>query len=168
MNPMQQLSIHKVVVHMGVGESGEKLSKAEDVMKKITGQLPVKTVAKKTLPAFGIRKDAPIGCKVTLRGKKADTFIETAFSIIHRQLDLSQFDGQGNFSFGIEEHTDFPGMTYDPKIGIFGMDVNVALERKGARIARRAIERRKIPLYQKVSPKDAMAFMTERYKMEVK
>jgi large subunit ribosomal protein L5 len=168
MNPMKSLSIHKVVVHMGVGESGEKLSKAEDVLKKISGQLPVKTMAKKTLPAFGIRKGAPIGCKVTLRGKRADTFIETAFSIVQRRLHLSQFDDQGNFSFGIEEHTDFPGMTYDPKIGIFGMDINVALERKGARIGRRTIERRKIPPHQKVLPQEAIAFMTERYHMEVK
>jgi large subunit ribosomal protein L5 len=168
MNPMQNLSIHKVVVHMGVGESGEKLSKAEDVMKKITGQLPVKTVAKRTLPAFSVRKGAPIGCKVTLRGKKADTFIETAFTIVQRKLNASAFDDQGNFSFGIEEHTDFPGMSYDPKIGIFGMDVNVALERQGARIGRRTIERKRIPSHQKVSPQEAIAFMTERYHMEVK
>jgi large subunit ribosomal protein L5 len=167
MNPMQRLSIHKVVVHMGVGESGEKLSKAEDVMKKITGQLPVKTVAK-NLPAFGIRKGAPIGCKVTLRGKKADTFVQTAFAIVQRKLSPSQFDDQGNFSFGIEEHTDFPGMSYDPKIGIFGMDINIALERKGARIGRRTIERRKIPSHQKVSPQEAITFVTERYQMEVK
>lgn len=168
MNPMQCLSIHKVVVHMGVGESGDKLSKAEDVLKKITGQSPVKTVAKRTLPAFGTRKGAPIGCKVTLRGKRADTFVQTAFTIVHQRLNPSQFDTQGNFSFGIEEHTDFPGMSYDPKIGIFGMDINIALERKGARIGRRTIERRRIPPNQKVSPQEAIAFMTEQYKMEVK
>jgi large subunit ribosomal protein L5 len=168
MNLMQNLSIHKVVVHMGVGESGEKLSKAEDVLKKITGQLPVKTVAKRTLPAFSIRKDAPIGCKVTLRGKRAEAFVQIAFDIVQRKLHPSQFDDHGNFSFGIEEHTDFPGMSYDPKIGIFGMDVNVALERGGARIGRRTIERRKIPPHQRITPQDAIAFMTERYHMEVK
>jgi large subunit ribosomal protein L5 len=168
MNPMQTLRIDKVVVHMSVGESGDKLTKAEDVMKRITGQLPVKTLAKKTLPGFGIRKDAPIGCKVTLRGKKASTFVETAFVIVQRKLDPAQFDQQGNFSFGIEEHTDFPGMTYDPKIGIFGMDVNVTLQRRGVRIARRNIARRKIPPYQKVTPQEAIAFMQQYYKMEVK
>jgi len=168
MNPMQALRIDKVVVHMSVGESGEKLTKAEDVMKRITGQLPVKTLAKKTLPGFGIRKDAPIGCKVTLRGKKASTFVETAIAIVQRKLDSAQFDRQGNFSFGIEEHTDFPGMAYDPKIGIFGMDVNVTLERRGVRIARRNIARRKIPPYQKVTPQEAIAFMQQYYKMEVK
>jgi len=168
MNPMQTLRIDKVVVHMSVGESGEKLTKAEDVMKRITGQIPVKTLAKKTLPGFGIRKDAPIGIKVTLRGKKASTFVETAFAIVQRKLDQTQFDRQGNFSFGIEEHTDFPGMTYDPKIGIFGMDVNVTLQRRGVRIARRNIARRKIPPYQKVTPQEAIAFMQQYYKMEVK
>ncbi|MDD1675343.1 MAG: 50S ribosomal protein L5 [Methanomicrobiales archaeon] len=168
MNPMQELYVDKIVVHMSVGESGEKLSKGEDVMKKITGQQPVKTVAKKTLPAFGIRKDAPIGCKVTLRGKRAESFIETALTIVQRKLDPSQIDRQGNFSFGIEEHTDFPGMSYDPKIGIFGMDVNVSLGKRGVRIARRTIARRKIPSYQKTTPQEAIAFLQKRYKMEVK
>ncbi|MDD1678083.1 MAG: hypothetical protein LUO93_02720 [Methanomicrobiales archaeon] len=59
-------------------------------------------------------------------------------------------------------------MSYDPKIGIFFMEVNITLERKGARIGRRTIERRKIPPHQKVSPQEAIAFMTERYHMEVK
>ena len=59
MNPMRDLYVDKVVVHMGVGESGEKLTKAEDIMKKITGNRPVRSVAKKTQPAFGIRKGAP-------------------------------------------------------------------------------------------------------------
>lgn len=168
MNPMQALYIDKVVVHMGVGESGEKLTKAEDVMKKITGQAPVKTIAKKTLPAFGIRKGAPIGCKVTLRGKRAEKFITTAFSIIQKRLSALSIDRQGNFSFGIEEHTDFPGMSYDPKVGIFGMDVCVGLERRGIRIARRAISARTLPRPQRVRSEEARVFLQERYQVEVK
>lgn len=168
MNPMQALYIGKVVVHMGVGESGEKLTKAEDVIKRITGQKPVKTIAKRTLPAFGIRKGAPIGCKVTLRGKRADVFITTAFSIVQKKLAASQLDHQGNFSFGIEEHTDFPGMSYDPKIGIFGMDVNVGLERKGVRVGRRAIARRSLPSRQRVTPQETITFLKERYQVEVR
>ena len=60
MNPMREVFVDKVVVHMGVGESGDKLTKAVDIMKKITGNNPVQSVAKKTNPAFGIRKGAPI------------------------------------------------------------------------------------------------------------
>ena len=85
-NPMHELDIDKVVVHMGVGESGEKLSKAIDIMKTITGNTPVRSIAKKTQPAFGIRKGAPIGCRVTLRGTKAKIFLETSLNIIERKI----------------------------------------------------------------------------------
>jgi large subunit ribosomal protein L5 len=168
MNPMQELYIDKVVVHMGVGESGDKLVKAEDMMKRITGHTPVRSVAKRTQPAFGIRKGAPIGCKVTLRGEAAETFVQTALGIIERSLSSVQFDKDGNFSFGIEEHTDFPGMSYDPAIGIFGMDVNVVLQRRGVRISRRKIEQRKLPAKQRVNREDSMKFMHEKYQVEVR
>lgn len=167
MSAMKDIYIDKVVVHMGVGESGERLVKAEDLVKKITGQKPVRTIAKRTQPAFGIRKGAPIGCKVTLRRENAEKFVETALNIIERHLAVSQFDRTGNVSFGIEEHTDFPGMAYDPAIGIFGMDVNVVLERRGVRIARRSVERRKLPAKQRVNQDEAIAFMRERYQVEV-
>ena len=167
MSAMKEIYIDKVIVHMGVGESGEKLVKAEELVTKITGQKPVRTIAKRTQPAFGIRKGAPIGCKVTLRRANAEKFVETALDIIERHLAVYQFDQTGNFSFGIEEHTDFPGMAYDPAIGIYGMDVNVVLERKGVRVARRGVARRKLPNVQKVKKDEAIAFMRERYQVEV-
>lgn len=167
MSAMKDIYIDKVVVHMGVGESGERLVKAEALVKQITGQKSVRTIAKRTQPAFGIRKGAPIGCKVTLRRENAEKFITTALDIIERQLAPSQFDRTGNVSFGIEEHTDFPGMSYDPTIGIYGMDINVVLEYKGVRVARRGVERRKLPADQKVNKEEAIAFMRERYQVEV-
>lgn len=167
MSAMREIYVDKVIVHMGVGESGERLVKAEDLVTKITGQKPVRTIAKRTQPAFGIRKGAPIGCKVTLRRENAEKFIETALGIVERHLAISQFDQTGNVSFGIEEHTDFPGMAYDPAIGIYGMDVNVVLERKGVRVARRAAGRRKLPADQRVNKEEAIAFMRERYQVEV-
>ena len=81
---MRDIYIDKVVVHMGVGESGERLVKAENIMKKITGQMPIRSIAKKTQPAFSIRKGAPIGCKVTLRGKTARDFFTTAVGILEQ------------------------------------------------------------------------------------
>jgi large subunit ribosomal protein L5 len=168
MNPMQDLRIQKLVVHMGVGESGEKLSKAEEVLSKITAQKPVKAIAKKTQPAFGTRKGSPIGCKVTLRSDAAESFFETSMGIIDRELPASHFDEQGNFSFGIEEHTDFPGMSYDPSIGIFGMDVNVVLEKRGTRISRRKTGQRRLPQKQRVKREEAIRFLQERYKVEVR
>ena len=158
---MRDVKIDKVVVHMGVGESGEKLVKAENIMKTITGQLPIRSIAKMTQPAFSIRKGAPIGCKVTLRGKNAVQFFTTAVTILEKVVFESQFDKNGNISFGIEEHTDFPGMSYDPQIGIFGMDVNVVLERRGIRITRRRMEQKKLPAKQRVKKEDAIAFLKE-------
>jgi len=165
---MQDLRIQKIVVHMGVGESGEKLSRAEDVLSRITTQKPVKAMAKKTQPAFGTRKGSPIGCKVTLGGDAAEKFFATSLGIVDRQLAASQFDERGNFSFGIEEHTDFPGMSYDPSVGIFGMDVSVVLEKRGTRISRRKIVTKKLPEKQRVKREEAIRFLQERYKAEVR
>jgi len=164
---MQNLRIQKIVVHMGDGESGEKLSKAEEVLSTITAQKPVKSLAKKTQPAFGTRKGSPIGCKVTLRGDAAEAFFTTSLGIVDRQLAVSQFDERGNFSFGIEEHTDFPGMSYDPSIGIFGMDINVVLEKRGSRISRRKMVQKKLPERQRVRRDEAILYLQERYKAEV-
>ena len=168
MTTMRDVYIDKVVVHMGVGESGEKLVKAENIMKTITGQVSIRTIAKQTQPAFSVRKGAPIGCKVTLRGKNASDFFKTAVTILNKTVFESQFDKSGNISFGVEEHTDFPGMSYDPQIGIFGMDVNVVLERKGIRITRRRVARKKLPAKQRVSKQDAIAFLKEEYQVEVR
>jgi large subunit ribosomal protein L5 len=168
MNPMRELYVDKVVVHMGVGEGGDKLSKAVDLMRQITGNSPVRSNAKKTNPTFRIRKGSPISCKVTLRGKKAGDFLETALKIIEQRVSSGQIDRQGNFSFGIEEHTDFPGMSYDPQIGIYGMDINVVLARRGIRITRRHIEQRRLPVKQKVTPEDSLAFLKSRFNVEVR
>ncbi len=165
---MRDIYIDKVVVHMGVGESGEKLVKAENIMKTITGQISIRTIAKQTQPAFSVRKGAPIGCKVTLRGKTARDFFATAVSILNKTVFESQFDKTGNISFGVEEHTDFPGMSYDPQVGIFGMDVNVVLERKGIRITRRRVARKKLPASQRVNKQDAIAFLKQEYQVEVR
>jgi large subunit ribosomal protein L5 len=98
---MRDIYIDKVVVHMGVGESGEKLVKAENIMKTITKQTPIRSIARMTQPAFSIRKGAPIGCKVTLRGKSARDFFSTSIGIINKTVFESQFDKSGNISFGM-------------------------------------------------------------------
>ncbi len=167
MNPMKMPCIDKLVVHICTGESGEKLEKAEKVLETIVNQKTVRTKAKKTIPSFSIKKKEPIGCKVTLRGKKAEEFLKTAMKIMNNKLKESQFDANGNFSFGIEEHTDFPGMKYDPSIGIFGMDVNVVLKRPGYRVSRRKVKRHSIPMKHRLNKDEAISFMKERYGVEV-
>lgn len=166
-NPMRTPIVEKVIVHMGVGESGQHLVNAEEILRTITGQGVIRCFAKRTLPAFSIKKNEPIGCKVTLRGQKAQEFLETSFEIIEKTLSRAQFDSLGNVSFGIEEHTDFPGMRYDPNIGVFGMDVTVVLKRPGERICKRRIATRKIPTGHRVTVDDAISFLNENYGVEV-
>ena len=167
MNSMRIPSIDKITVHIGTGESGERLTNAEKLLQTIVKQKPVRAVAKKTLPSFSIKKNEPIGCKVTLRGKNASEFLKTALKIIDNKLSSSQFDDNGNFSFGIEEHTDFPGMRYDPTIGIYGMDVNVALKRAGYRIRARKLQTHKIPQDHRLKKEDAITYIKEKYSAEV-
>lgn len=166
-NSMRSPVVEKVIVHMGVGESGQHLVNAEEILRTITGQGVVRTFAKKTLPSFGIKKNEPIGCKVTLRGERAQSFLETALGIVDKTLVKSQFDSLGNVSFGIEEHTDFPGMRYDPNIGVFGMDVTVVIKRPGERVCKRRIATKKIPARHKLTVEDSISFLNESYGVEV-
>jgi len=167
MNAMLLPRIDKVVVHVGVGESGQRLVNAESILREITHHEPVRSIAKKTLPNFGIKKKEPIGTKLTLRGKAAEEFLILALKAAGNALRKSQFDSQGNFSFGIEEHTDFPGMKYDPDIGIFGMDVSVALKRAGYRIAQRRVAKKKLPAKQRLSKEDTAEFISTKFGVEI-
>jgi large subunit ribosomal protein L5 len=166
-NVMRTPKVDKLTVHIGVGESGENLNNAENILNTIAHQQGVRTKAKRTMLAFNIKKHEPIGCKVTLRGELAENFLKTSLEIIEKQLRESQFDNTGNFSFGIEEHTDFPELKYDPKIGIFGMDVTVSLIRPGYRVVRRKIQKQKVPNSHKLTKPDAIAYIKDAYGVEV-
>ena len=75
MNIMEKPRIQKATVNIGVGEGGERLTRAESLLTSLVDQQPVRTYSKVTNPEFGIRKKQPIACKVTLRGEKADKII---------------------------------------------------------------------------------------------
>ncbi|MBU4535150.1 MAG: 50S ribosomal protein L5 [Euryarchaeota archaeon] len=167
MNPMEEVIIAKATINIGVGDAGEALSKAEKLINSITGQKSVRTFSKVTNPEFGIRKNQPIGCKVTLRGEKADKAIKMVLDGIGNNLKSRQFDSQGNVSFGINEHIDIPGMRYDPDIGIYGMNVSVTFEKPGYRIKKRKIQRKKIPAKHMVTREDTMKFMQEKFQIEI-
>ncbi|WP_435349748.1 50S ribosomal protein L5 [Haloarchaeobius sp. HRN-SO-5] len=162
---MREPSIEKVVVHMGVGEGGRELQNAENILEEITGQQSVRTLAKSTMPDFGIRQGDPIGAKVTLRGDDAVEFLETSLALV--DLSASQFDETGNFSFGVEEHTEFPSQEYDPNVGIFGLDVTVNLVRPGYRVAKRDKHSRQIPSKHRLNSEDAATFVEANFDVEV-
>jgi large subunit ribosomal protein L5 len=144
-NVLRRLRVIKVVVNVGVGESGEARAKAARVLEMVTHQKPVATRSHSTNRDFGIRKGQEIGAKVTLRGPVAIDFLARAFEARDKQLDVDSIDRNGNFSFGIADYTDFSGMKYDPEIGIHGMDVAVEMGRAGYRIRQRRVQSRRIP-----------------------
>jgi large subunit ribosomal protein L5 len=166
-NKMREIRLEKAVINIGVGDAGERLLKAEKVLKMVTGEKPVRTVAKTTNRDLGIRKGMQIGCKVTLRGKVAEEFVKKAFWIRENRIADYSFDPEGNFSFGIQDYTDFPGMKYDPEIGIFGLDVTTAIGRPGRRVQKRRMMRTKLPKYHRVSRKEGMEFVKSKFGVEV-
>lgn len=167
MSSPRDLHVEKVVVNIGVGEAGERLSKAEKVLEMVTGQKPVQTLSKTVNRDLGIREGMPLGCKVTLRGEPALKFIDRALSIRERRIPSYSFDKEGNISFGITDYTDFDGMKYDPEIGIFGMDISIVLRRMGNRITQRQLLRRRIPKEHRVARDEAISFARETLKAEV-
>ena len=164
---MRDLHVEKVVVNIGVGEAGERLVKAEKVLEMVTGQKPVETTSKTINRDLGIRVGMPLGCKVTLRGEAAEEFVRKALPIREMRVPEYSFDKEGNMSFGISDYTDFEGMKYDPEIGIFGMDISVVLRRPGNRITQRALLRRRTPKSHRVTRVEAIAFMKEKFEVEV-
>ena len=78
---MREPTVEKVVVHMGVGQGGEPLAQAEEILGEVAGQQPVRTTAKRTIQDFNVREGDPIGAKVTLRGEDAAAFLETALPL---------------------------------------------------------------------------------------
>ncbi len=167
MNPMKVPRISKVTVNMCVGEGGENLAKAENLMEELTGQKPKRNFSKVNEPSFGIRKGLPIACKVTLRKELADKFLEKAFPAVEKQLKLSSFDSHGNVSFGIKEHIDIPGVRYDPKVGIFGMDVSLTIERPGYRIKRRKFRSTRPSKKHLLTQGDSVEFLKSNYGIAV-
>ncbi len=167
-NPMREIRLAKVVVHIAVGQSGEALEKARKVLQEITGQKPCTKQAKRTIKEFGIREGEPISCLVTLRRDKAGVFLRRGLGAVNNALKKSSFDENGNFAFGIKEHIEIPGTKYVPELGIFGMDVIGTLERPGFRVKRRRIRPSKVGKSHRVSKDEAISFLAEKFSVQVR
>jgi large subunit ribosomal protein L5 len=133
-NPYQVPHLEKIVINMGVGE-GKENAKALDFatadLAAIAGQKPVVTRAKKSIANFKLRENAPIGCKVTLRGARMYEFLDRLVNVaLPRVRDFKgvppkAFDGRGNYALGLREQVIFPEIVYDKVDKIRGMDIIV-------------------------------------------
>jgi large subunit ribosomal protein L5 len=101
-------------------------------MAKIAGQRPVVTKARKSVATFKIRAGYPIGCKVTLRGRRMYEFLDRLVSIAmprirdFRGISVRSFDGQGNYNMGVKEQIIFPEVEYDKIDAIRGMNITIS------------------------------------------
>ena len=131
-NPMQVPRLDKIVINMGVGDATgdqKRLDAAVSELTAIAAQKPVKTVAKKAIAGFKIRKGLPIGCKVTLRKARMYEFMDRLVTIAlprvrdFRGIQGKGFDGRGNFAMGLKEQIIFPEINYDRVENVRGMDI---------------------------------------------
>ena len=133
-NIMQVPHIEKVVLNMGVGEGSTNASLLDSAVSEltaITGQRAVVTRAKKSIANFKIREGMPVGCRVTLRGKRMYEFLDRLINVAiprirdFRGVSTRAFDGRGNYTLGLTEQTIFPEIEYDG-IDVFrGMDITI-------------------------------------------
>lgn len=164
---MKQIGVEKITLNIGVGTTGDKLEKATKLLTIITGEKPVTTKAKKRIPTLGVRPGLPVGCKVTLRSKKAEEVLIRLLKANKNTIKSSKFDNSGNLSFGIEEYIDIPEVEYDISIGIIGLEVAITLERPGFRIKRRTIKSKTIPRKHRITKEEAIEFMKNKFGVKV-
>ena len=167
MNLMKQISIEKVTLNIGAGKDQTKLEKGMKLIKSIADNTPVKTFTKKRIQEWGLRPGLPIGCKLTLRKKKALDLLKRLLEAKDNTLQISNLDNEGNISFGISEYIDIPGVNYDPDIGIMGLQVCITLKRKGFRIRRRILKRQVIPRKHRIKKEEAIDFMKNTFNLKV-
>lgn len=144
-NRFQVPHLEKIVINVGLGKAiGEPkfLEAAREELAAITGQRPIVTRARKSVAAFKVRAGMPLGCKVTLRGKKMYEFFDRLVNITFprvrdfRGLSPNSFDGRGNFTLGIEEQIIFPEINYEKIPLVRGMDITLVTTAKNDEEAR--------------------------------
>ena len=145
MNAMKEIRISKVTLNMST---------------------VVKTKTKKR-NTFGVAKGREIGVMTTLRGSEARELLARLIKSLEGGLKSSQFSARGNFSFGIEEYINIPGVTYDPEIGIMGFDVAVTLERPGYRVSKRRYAVGRVGKTHVIKPDEAIEWVKKEFSVEV-
>ena len=124
--------LEKIVINMGVGEAAQNrglIDGAANDLALISGQKPIITKSRVANASFKLRKDMPVGVKVTLRRERMYEFLDRLVTIAlprvrdFRGINGKSFDGRGNYAMGIKEHIVFPEIDYDKVDKIRGMDI---------------------------------------------
>jgi len=163
-NIMREVKIEKVV--LSVGGIGDSLEKGFKLLQFITGKKPLKTKSRKRIPTLGVKPNLEIGAVVTLR-RDHEELLKRLFSSIENTLSKKQIS-ENNFSFGIKEYLEIPGLEYQREIGIRGFDVTVVFKRTGRRVKLRKIKKGKIPKRQIIQKDEIIKFMEEKFQINFK
>ncbi len=136
---MEVPRITKITLNMGVSEAvadRKVIENAVGDLTKIAGQKPVITKTRKAIAGFKIREDYPIGCMVTLRGRRMYEFLDRLIAVAlprvrdFRGVSGRAFDGRGNYNFGVKEQIIFPEIEYDKIDAVRGMNISITTSAK--------------------------------------
>jgi large subunit ribosomal protein L5 len=148
-------SVKAVTLNIGIGpglKDAKYTETAEQTLIRITGQKPIKTLARKSISAFKIREGMVVGMKVTMRGKRMWTFLDKLLHVSlprvrdFRGLSPKAFDGNGNYSIGFKEHTAFPEIRSDEIETIHGLQVTIGTTAKSNKEAEALLKHLGLPL----------------------
>lgn len=161
-NPMRKIRIEKIT--LSVGANGEALERGFKLLKFLTGKTPAKMKSKRRIPTLGVRPGLEIGAVVTIR-KNSEEFLKRLLNTFDNVLKKKQIS-ENNFSFGIKEYIEIPGIEYQRDIGILGLDVSVIFKRAGRRVRLKKIKKGKISRKQIISREEIIKFMEENFQTE--
>jgi large subunit ribosomal protein L5 len=166
-NAMKKIRLEKLVLNMGVGKSGDAIETAKKALNQISGKKSCARDAKETQRDWGVRKGEPIGVAVTVRGNDAATLLKRLFEAVGNKVKGRSFDNFGNYSFGIKEHIDIPGIKYDPQIGILGLEAAITLTRPGFSVRIRSRHKASVGKHHRISKEESMEFLTREFGVAV-
>ena len=164
---MKKITLGKVVLNMGVGKSGEVIDIAKRALDQISGKKSSSRAAKETQRDWGVRKGEPIGVAVTIRGNDAKELLKRLLEAKGNVVNGRSFDNFGNYSFGIKEHIDIPGVKYDPQIGILGLGISVTLTRPGYGIRTRSKHKASVGKKHIISSQEAKDYLVKEFGVTV-
>ena len=154
-NVMQVPRLEKITLNMGVGEAmtdKKIIDNAANDLAQISGQKPTIRRARKSIAAFKVRQNVPVGCAVTLRGARMYEFLDRLINVAiprirdFRGLSARSFDGSGNYSMGIKEQIIFPEIDFDKVDAVRGMDITIVTSAKTNEEARALLEAFNFPI----------------------
>lgn len=154
-NPMLLPHIEKIVLNMGIGtyvaQGNKDFSNLKNDFALIAGQLPRINYARKSISNFKLREGMPVGMMVTLRGERMYHFLEKLIAVVlprvrdFRGVSARSFDAEGNFNFGIKEHTIFPEVPQLDVVKTHGLQVTIKFSSKNPKASKALLEKLSFP-----------------------